>query len=473
MSASKVVRVTAAVIAIALILTLSAFISPAAQAASSKEGIINDNNVNLREKPSTASSVIIKMTQSSQVSILSQSGGWYKIKYKNKYTGYVREDFVDVKKTGLNDPAIMTDDGTLYKDSNDKSAKIESLKKDTEVTIIGSYGNWIEIKHGLKSGYIYSKLVHKYTITTLNVTGSVNASDVKLRKSPNTAASVLTVLKKSTALTVYQLKDNWLYVSAGGKKGYVRSDYVTYKTPAGTSYKTLKLGMKGQLVTDLQNALKKKGLFSAKVNGSYGNETKEAVVKFQQSMKLKDDGTAGAQTLLLLYGPQKAAGKTNTPSSNTVASQPPQTNGKVEMVDWFGYAENQVKKYVVYEVIDVRTGIKWNMRRFGGWWHADVETVTTADTEAMTKAWGGTLSGTRRPVWVLIDGKYLAASLMGYVHGTQTIKDNGMDGQVCLHFRGSKIQESGKVDARHQACIVEAFNSAGKLDEYIKEGLIP
>lgn len=143
------------------------------------------------------------------------------------------------------------------------------------------------------------------------------------------------------------------------------------------------------------------------------------------------------------------------------------------MVDWFGYAENQVKKYVVYEVIDVRTGIKWNMRRFGGWWHADVETVTTADTEAMTKAWGGTLSGTRRPVWVLIDGKYLAASLMGYVHGTQTIKDNGMDGQVCLHFRGSKIQESGKVDARHQACIVEAFNSAGKLDEYIKEGLIP
>jgi hypothetical protein len=98
--------------------------------------------------------------------------------------------------------------------------------------------------------------------------------------------------------------------------------------------------------------------------------------------------------------------------------------------------------------------------------------MTKADTEAMTKAWGGTLDSSRRPVWIKIGGKYYAASLMGYVHNVDTISTNGMDGQVCMHFRGSKIHESGHIDEAHQACIMEAFAKAGKLDSYLDAGKV-
>ena len=191
-------------------------------------------------------------------------------------------------------------------------------------------------------------------------------------------------------------------------------------------------------------------------------------------MNLTSDGIAGSQTLLLLLGSSGAASLWYNYRSELPA-QEPKKNGRVWLEDWFGYMEKIVKKYTPYEVIDVRTGIHWNMQRFGGvtaLWHADVETMTKADTAAMTKAWGGTLDSSRRPVWVKIGSKYYAASLMGFVHNSGTINTNGLGGQVCLHFRGSRIHASGHIDEAQQACILEAFAKAAKLDAYIKAGKI-
>ena len=47
-----------------------------------------------------------------------------------------------------------------------------------------------------------------------------------------------------------------------------------------------------------------------------------------------------------------------------------------------------------------------------------------------------------------------------------------MDGQICLHFRGSKIHGSGRIDEAHQACIQEAFAKSYKLDAYIEAGKV-
>jgi hypothetical protein len=231
----------------------------------------------------------------------------------------------------------------------------------------------------------------------------------------------------------------------------------------------------------VQTALKKKGFFYPAADGIFGNATKAAVEKFQASVSLPVDGVAGPQTLLVLLGSEGAASLWY----NYRASMPEQkvrTNGKVRLADWFDTDEANGMQSVIkkgednaFEVIDVRTGIHWTMIRFGDvncHWHADVCPLTKADTEAMTKAWGGELDPTRRPVWVKLNGKYYAAGLMGYVHNTDPISDNGMDGHVCLHFRGSRIHSSGHIDEAQQACIMEAFAKASKLDSYIARGKV-
>lgn len=54
---------------------------------------------------------------------------------------------------------------------------------------------------------------------------------------------------------------------------------------------TLRKGSKGDAVKRLQTLLK-----TVKVDGDFGTKTQEAVVKFQASKKLVDDGVAGPQT---------------------------------------------------------------------------------------------------------------------------------------------------------------------------------
>lgn len=77
---------------------------------------------------------------------------------------------------------------------------------------------------------------------------------------------------------------------------------------------TLKTGSSGTLVKNLQTKLISMGYLNSKVTGYYGNQTKEAVEKFQAKNGLKIDGIAGATT-------QKALLDSRTSSLNSVTSR--------------------------------------------------------------------------------------------------------------------------------------------------------
>lgn len=459
-----------ALMAIAVMFSMFVISIPAANAEATGTGTVNSEGANLREQPSTASNIVTGMPQGTQVNVLgSASGGWLQVAYQDK-TGYVRADFVDVLATGLNEQAVIMYDSQMT-DQPGSSNVMQTLTANTQITITGTFGSAYQVSVNSQTGYVAKSSVHKYRIIDINLKAELNSSGVNLRSTPSTTGEVLATLKKGEAVTAESIEDKWIKVSYSGKEGYVRGDFITYTVPAGSHLTTLSTGMKGQAVTQVQTALKKRGFFYPAANGVYGAATKDAVAKFQTSVNLDSDGIAGPQTLLLLLGTKGAGSLWNNYRSDMTA-QDPQQSGKVILEDWFGGMEKVVKRYTPFEVIDVRTGIHWNMQRFGGWWHADVETMTKADTEAMTQAWGGELDSSRRPVWVKIGDKYYAAGLMGFVHNTDTISTNGMDGQICLHFRGSKIHESGHIDEAHQACIIEAFAKAGKLDSYIDSGKV-
>lgn len=68
-------------------------------------------------------------------------------------------------------------------------------------------------------------------------------------------------------------------------------------TPAVKTYPILKVGSKGAAVVDMQNKLKRTGIYKGKSSGTFDTATKNAVVSFQKKYKIKADGIAGPATL--------------------------------------------------------------------------------------------------------------------------------------------------------------------------------
>ena len=111
-------------------------------------------------------------------------------------------------------------------------------------------------------------------------------------------------------------------------------------------------------------------------------------------------------------------------------------------------------------VTDVRTGKQYKVRRFGGWWHADVEPLTAADTAIMKSIYNGTWSWDRRAIWVTVGGKTFAASQNGMPHLASPTQGNNFPGHFCIHFNDSKVHETGQECPRHQYCVDYAYNKA-------------
>ena len=72
------------------------------------------------------------------------------------------------------------------------------------------------------------------------------------------------------------------------------------------SFATLKKGMQGEAVRQLQERLISLGYLSGKADGYYGTDTAEAVYNFQKRNGLSRDGVAGAKTLAAMYSTSAA-----------------------------------------------------------------------------------------------------------------------------------------------------------------------
>lgn len=88
----------------------------------------------------------------------------------------------------------------------------------------------------------------------------------------------------------------------------------------GINRPSLKAGSQGEVVTELQAALKLLGFYNGTVDGKYGDTTVAAVSSFQQAAGLKPDGVVDTATWRILF-----PGQGNI-STNTASSLPAPTN---------------------------------------------------------------------------------------------------------------------------------------------------
>lgn len=141
-----------------------------------KTGTIqNSDFLNLREKASTSSNLIVKMPGDARFEILKDEGDWYQVKYQN-YTGYVNKDYVKVSDdtptttttptetttpTNSNVEPMANAKGTIKKASDVyslpllNSIKIGKLSANSEITVISIVGKWAYVQNANISGWVF------------------------------------------------------------------------------------------------------------------------------------------------------------------------------------------------------------------------------------------------------------------------------------------------------------------------------
>ncbi|MFZ5648265.1 MAG: hypothetical protein ACOY30_11685 [Bacillota bacterium] len=134
-----------------------------------------------------------------------------------------------------------------------------------------------------------------------------------------------------------------------------------------------------------------------------------------------------------------------------------------EYMDW-QQVRNIFPKYGNATVLDLDTGLKFNVQRRGGTYHADVQPLTAEDTEIMKRIYGGEWSWKRRAVLVLAGGRQIAGSMNGMPHGGGHIRGNHFPGHFCIHFKGSRLHLNGREDPAHRIMVLKA---AGLLEDFI------
>ncbi|MDL2257788.1 SH3 domain-containing protein [Eubacteriales bacterium OttesenSCG-928-K08] len=343
---------------------------------------------------------------------------------------------------------VTAQDVNLRKEPNTDADILAALPLNTELEILEESGDWYRVLYGDKVGYVSSRYLF------VNSMGSraayVLQDGVKLLGGPGDFSYVVAELKGSQGVKIKFMVGDWYFVVAGDQVGYVDRRYLTMTKGTNAAGNQLKTGMEGQEVLRMQTELHER-LFLAKadVTGTFGAKTRKAVAEFQEANGIEADGVAGAVTLDLLYDVNNKVTKTIAMAS--------QVKGNVELFDWFKGGADWLAKGSQYLIIDVRTGLSFTARRFGGWYHADSVPLTAADTATFKKIVNGKWTWDRRAIWISYRGRVVAGSMNCMPHLSSPIKTNNFPGHFCVHLYKSKVHENSKECPRHQAAVQEAY----------------
>lgn len=145
-----------------------------AAALDSKAGIVSTSGsrLNVRSSGSTGAAVVTTLAKGSYVTLISQSGSWWRVEYaKGKY-GYCHEDYI--ASVASSAATVMTRSSSLNVRSGAGTsyAKVGSLAKGETVIVLGSVNGWSRILyHGTRTGYVSSQYLSSsaYSAVSLGV----------------------------------------------------------------------------------------------------------------------------------------------------------------------------------------------------------------------------------------------------------------------------------------------------------------
>jgi len=468
-------------------------------------------DVNLRSEPSTDANVITVVYNSSSVEVLDHDpAGWSRVQVGGS-TGFIRSDFL---KFPINNFATFrTTDGVNLRSSASTTASVlTTVLTGTSVEVLEhNPAGWSRVRHDGSTGFIRSDFLTRggngSTAASSSPAASTSASGgaviatlktasaVNFRTGPSTDDGIIRLLDAGTSVEILENRaDGWSRVRQGGNEGFIKSDLfqvsatlrttsaVNFRTGPSTDFRIIRLLDPNTSVDVIEQ--QSNGWSNVRHNGDTG---------FIRSDFLSASGSSSSssQTVIATLrtttgvnfrtGPSKDHSRIELLAVNTavdilenlssgwsrvrhngrtgyIASEFLGTGARtIELINW-STAKDIVPTGVDLRVVDVRTGISFRLRGFAKSGHMDVEPPTADDTNAILRSRNGVWAWAPRPVWVTVGERTFAASLNGMPHDVSTIRDNGMNGHLCLHFNNT-VTNSKTYQRDLNNAVQEAYNA--------------
>ena len=245
---------------------------------------------NLRETADEESRILVQLSLNDEVEVLQKQDNWYQVKTKNDVTGYLREDLIEVSgdveeaKTNQEEvkneeelaetttqvtkaPEVETSATRIVKEDTKlkivptiNATDIIDVKKDDEVIVVETIGDWVCIEKETTKGWIRAdKLMTVEEKTKQDEeakakeeaekqasseeqqkqstkTMYANSTTVNVRKEMSKESGIVAQISQNTAVEVISEEGGWYKVKVNGKEGYIATNLLSNeKTQVTTS----------------------------------------------------------------------------------------------------------------------------------------------------------------------------------------------------------------------------------------------
>ena len=356
---------------------------------------------------------------------------------------------------------VTVDNVNFRKGPSLDASVITTVKSGSSVEVLEhDPAGWSKVKVNGTTGYIRSDFLGISSGSkgvTFKTTDGVN-----FRTGASLDAKVITTLTNGTSVEMIEHNPaGWSKVKVNGTTGYIRSDFLalTIQSTQQTSS------------TPVQNTQQETSAPAQSVQQDTSTSATEPTkLKTNADVNLRSEPSTDARIIRTLDANTEvdvieydSSGWTKASVEGSVGyirSDLLSMSGRnVELLEWSA-VKGILKNGVPLHVYDVRSGVSFNIQCFSKGDHADVEPVTKEDTDTIFRIRNNVWSWAARPVWVTIGDRTVAASINGMPHDVTTIRDNGLNGHFCLHFKGSTTSSSSaSYKADLQNAVTEAWNA--------------
>ncbi len=112
------------------------------------------------------------------------------------------------------------------------NAIIATVGEGTALIVEADTGSgWYKVNYDGESGYMSADYLSFSETMDLTAQGWVDGSDVRMRAAAGTDSEIVRVTTSGESVEILGVDGEWYKVSAGGKTGYIRGDYVSFTEP--------------------------------------------------------------------------------------------------------------------------------------------------------------------------------------------------------------------------------------------------
>lgn len=234
------------------ILVLGVFILPTeARAATLDSGAgrvsTSGGRLNVRSSPSTAAPAVAYLNNGSYVTLISQSGTWWRVEYGNGVYGYCHADYITALTGRAATVSTQSSPLNVRGGAGTSYGKLGSLPKGQVVVVLSAEGEWSRILyHGTRTGYVSARYLSGRTYPGIslgvpsfkqtdsrwaNVTVGTSGKTMAQIGCATTAVAMMQSYRTGATIYPDAMSRQLSYTPSGSL--YWPSDYVTVTSSAG------------------------------------------------------------------------------------------------------------------------------------------------------------------------------------------------------------------------------------------------